>query len=107
MIELFIQGKDATAIARELTHSLEAVERYIHSFCRIVFCQQQVRDSLKTALIVGLSSALVSHCLALRDRLIKTKAYQERLKLIEDIGTRYWEAQDGKKKVGELNGRKK
>ena len=34
-VELYIQGKDAVAIARDLKHSLKAVERYIQTFCRV------------------------------------------------------------------------
>ena len=38
-VELFIQGKDAVAIARDLNHSLKAIERYVQAFCRVVYCQ--------------------------------------------------------------------
>lgn len=107
VIEQFIRGKDAVSIARDLKHSLKAVERYIQTFCRIVFCQTQVRDSLKAALIAGVSSHLVSRSLALRDRLMKTKDYQDRLDEIQKMGTKYWEVQDAKKKAGPSSGRKK
>lgn len=67
-VELFIEGKDGVAIARELKHSLKAVERYTQTFCRVVHCQAQLKDNLKTALVVGVTVALVNKYLALRDR---------------------------------------
>ena len=106
-VELYIQGRDAVGIARDLNHSLKAVERYISSFCRIVHAQAEVHNTLKTALIVGVSVALVNRNLALRDTWMKTEAYQARLKEIEELGLRYWEASDAKKKPLLKNGRTK
>lgn len=105
VLELFIRGQEAVAIARDLKHSLKAVERYIQTFCRIVFCQGQVHNTLKTALIVGVSSGLVDRSLDLRDRLMKTRDYQARLGEIQAMGTQYWQMQDAKKKAGLLSGR--
>ena len=105
-LRLFLSGKDAEAISRDLNHSLKAIERYITSFCRIVFCQRKVRNSLQTALITGRSSALVTLCLGLRDEFMKTDDYKNRLELIEHIGTQYWETTDAKKNHGQKSGRK-
>jgi hypothetical protein len=106
-VEMFIKGKEPVDIARDLQHSLKAVERYINTFCRVVHCQSMARDSLQTALIVGVSSSLVSKYLDLRDRFLKTHAYRDRLKRIEEIGSRYWETVDSKKKAGLLKRRMK
>lgn len=101
IVELFIQGNDPNSISRTMKHSLKAVERYIQSFCRIVYCQQQVKDPLQTALITGMSTTLVVRCLDLRDRFLKTREYRDRVMEIQDIGSRYWDAQDSKKKHGQ------
>lgn len=106
-VELFIQGNDPVTIARMMNHSLKAVERYIQDFCRVVFCQQQVHNSLQTALITGKSIPLVTRYLDLRDRFMKTKEYRSRLEEIEEIGTSYWNAQDGKKKLGQKTRRRR
>lgn len=106
-VELFLEGKDQVAIARDLQHSLKAVERYIQTFCRVVFAQQQLRNSLKTALVVGVSVPLVNKYLATKDKYLKTHAYQERIAEIEAEGTRFWEYQDGKKKPGQMGRRSK
>jgi DNA-binding CsgD family transcriptional regulator len=106
-VELFIKGKDGVAIARELQHSLKAVERYIHTFCRVVHCQSEFKDNLKTALVVGVTVALVNKYLALRDRYWNTPSYRERLTEIEEVGTRFWVCQDSKKKPGRTARRRK
>jgi phosphatidylserine/phosphatidylglycerophosphate/cardiolipin synthase-like enzyme len=103
-VEQFLEGKDQLAIARDLKHSLKAVERYIQTFCRVVFAQQQLRNTLKTALVVGVSVALVNRYLAIKDKYLKTPAYQERIAEIEAQGTRFWEYQDGKKNLGRREG---
>jgi hypothetical protein len=105
-ITLFIEGKESIEIARQLQHSLKAVERHVDSYCRIVFCQRQLRDTLKTAMVVGASVALVNKCLDIhRDRALSPR-YKERLGDIERRGSAFWDAQDGKKKLGPSEGRK-
>lgn len=101
-VELYLQGKDAVAIARDLQHSLKAVERYLQTFRRVLYSQWQLRNSLKTAMVVGVSVALVGRYLALRDRFITTEGYKERIAEIEDEGSHFWEYQDGKKKSGQM-----
>lgn len=97
VVERFVQGEEPMAIARNLQHSLKAVERYIGSFCRILYAHGQMRDTFKTALVTGVSIALVNRCTDLRDKLKNTPEYRERLGQIEELGSRYWEAADQKK----------
>jgi hypothetical protein len=106
-LRLFLTGKDPEAISMHLNHSLKAVERYITSFSRVVFCQSKVHNSLQTALITGYSIALVNLCLSLKNEFMKTVHYKDRLEIIERIGTQYWEVQDAKKKNGQEIGRGK
>jgi hypothetical protein len=105
-IELFIQGREAVEIARQLQHSLKAVERYIDSYCRIVYCQRQLHDTLKTAMVIGVSVALVNKCLDIHQSHCLKPLYKERLEDIERRGATYWETQDSKKKPGRTEGRK-
>jgi Protein of unknown function (DUF1670) len=100
-VELYLQGNDQVAVARDLQHSLKAVERYIQTFCRVVFCQGQLKNTLKTALVVGVSIASVNRYLDLREKYYKTAAYKERIGEIESEGTRFWEYLDNKKKSGQ------
>lgn len=105
VLEKYIQGQDAVAIARDLNHSLKAVERYISSFCRILYCQSELHDTLNVAMVVGVSVSLVNRCMDLRERFKNTPEYQARLAEIEACGSRYWELVDAKKKLGPMNGR--
>ena len=104
-VEMFIQGREVVEIARDLTHSLKAVERYITTFCRTVYAQSQMKNTLKTAMVVGISVANVNRNLELRDNWIKRKEYRQRLDEIEQIGLAYWEAQDEKKGLSPQSGR--
>jgi predicted transcriptional regulator len=106
-IELFIKGHEPLEISNQIKHALKSVERYIQSFCRVVYTQRMTRDSLQTALITGFSMALVNRCLELRDQVIKTDAYKSRLDQIEENGAKYWEAVDSKKKASQFIGRQK
>lgn len=106
-VELFIKGKDALTIARDLKHSLKAIERYIQTFCRTIYCQREVKNSLKTALIVGASVALVDKYLGLSTQYFTTSAYKERMAEIENIGSRFWLSQDLKKTAGHAARRSK
>jgi hypothetical protein len=99
-VELFIQGKDAVSIARDLKHSLKAIERYVHTFCRVVFCQARLRNTLRTAMVVGISVAGVNRYLELKDKYWGSAGYRERLSEIEELGSQWWECQDGKKNSG-------
>lgn len=101
VVELFIQGKDTLTIARQLKHSLRAVERYIQTFCRVIYCQTEVKNTLKTALIVGVSVALVNKYLDLQEKYRHREEYRDRMAEINLIGTDWWKLNDSKKKPGQ------
>jgi len=100
-VMMFLEGKDPVAIARDMSHSLKAVERYIHGFCRVVYAQKQTKNSLTTALVVGVSVPLVDKYMTLKDTYMKTAAYQSRIAEIEEVGTQFWDTVDGKKSPGQ------
>lgn len=100
-VELYLEGKDQVAIARDMKHSLKAVERYIHTFCRVAFCQSQMKDTLATALVVGISVTGVNRYLDVKQRYQQRDCYKARIAEIEEEGTRYWEYVDSKKKPGQ------
>jgi DNA-binding CsgD family transcriptional regulator len=97
-VELWLEGKEALEVARHLHHSLKSVERYIQTFCRVVYAQRKLRDILKTALVVGISvpGAHVYwdlHCDLCEDN----QDYRARLDEVLGIGEKHWIAADGKK----------
>jgi hypothetical protein len=104
-ISLFLQEKEPLEIARIIKHSLTAVERYIDTFCRVVYCQRQFRNNLKTALVVGVSVYSVNTYLELHTKACEYPDYRERISEIEERGRIYYKNVDFKKKHG-LTGRR-
>ena len=98
-VELWLSGKETPDVARDLHHSLKAVERYVHTFCRVVYAQRQLRNVLKTAMVVGISVAGARGYLDLHgDLMSKDEFYRNRLEEVLRIGGEYWQAADGKKR---------
>ena len=104
---LFLQDKEPLEIARSIKHSLTAVERYIDTFCRVVYCQRKFRDTLKTAMVIGVSMASVNTYLDLHGEACEDPAYRERISEIEQRGRIYYKALDFKKKPGRIERRPK
>ncbi len=105
-ISLFLQEKEPLDIARTIKHSLTAVERYIDTFCRVVYCQRRFRNNLKTALVVGVSVHSVNTYLDLHTDACENPAYRERITEIEKRGRIYYKNVDFKKNPG-LTGRRR
>jgi hypothetical protein len=106
-VELFIQGRDELIIARQLKHSLKAIERYISTFCRVIHCYSEVPNTLQVAMIIGISVPLVNKYLELKEKYWKKKEYRVRMEEIEKKGSKWWENYDSKKKPGQRKRRKK
>jgi tRNA(Leu) C34 or U34 (ribose-2'-O)-methylase TrmL len=103
----FLQDKEPLEIARSIKHSLTAVERYIDTFCRVVYCQRKFRNTLKTAMVVGVSTATVNTYLELHGNACENAAYRERISEIQQRGRIYYKALDFKKKPGRIERRPK
>ena len=63
-----------------------------------MYCQRQVRNTHKTAMIVGISNPLLTKYLELHQTFIKDKAYSARLQEIEETGAQFWDTEIAKKK---------
>jgi hypothetical protein len=85
---------------------LTAVERYIDTFSRVVYCQRRFRNNLKTALVVGVSVHTVNTYLQLHAEACEDPAYRERIAEIEERGRIYYKNVDFKKKHGPNERRK-
>ena len=105
-ISLFLQEKEPLEIARTIKHSLTAVERYIDTFCRVIYCQRRFRNNLKTALVVGVSVHSVNTYLGVHTDACENPAYRERITEIEERGRIYYKNVDFKKNLG-LTGRRR
>lgn len=104
-VSLFLEDKEPLEIARTIKHSLRAVERYIDTFCRVVYCQRKFRNNLKTSLVVGVSVATVNTYLKLHTDSCEDPDYRERISEIERQGRVYYKAVDFKKKPGQIERR--
>jgi biotin operon repressor len=104
---LFLQDQEPLEIARTIKHSLTAVERYIDTFCRVVYCQRKFSNNLKTALVVGVSMATVNRYLELHSQACENPAYRQRISEIEQRGRIYYQTLDFKKKPGRSERRPK
>ena len=106
-ISLFLQDKEPLEIASTIKHSLTAVERYIDTFCRVIYCQRRFRNNLKTALVVGVSLSTVNTYLELHTSACDNPAYRERISEIEQRGRIYYKDVDFKKNAGQTERRPK
>ena len=106
-ISLFLEEKEPLEIARAIKHSLTAVERYIDTFCRVVYCQRKFRNNLKTAMVVGVSLHTVNTYMALHTDACENPAYRKRISEIEERGRIFYKALDFKKKHGQIERRQK
>ncbi len=97
-IKLWLQGKEAVQVAQHLHHSLTAVERYLQTFCRVVYAQRRLHNIVKTALVVGISVPCAQTYWGLHEEMVtKNSFYEERLDEVLRIGELHWQ-------VGEKRG---
>jgi hypothetical protein len=86
-VQLWLSGKEALEGAMHLHHSLTAVQRYIQTFCRVVYAQRKMRNMLKTAMVVGISVTSANDYFALHEELMKSDPfYQQRLEEVLALG---------------------
>jgi len=106
-IRLFLENKEPVEIGKAIKHSLRAVERYIDTFCRVVYCHSKMENQLQTALTVGVSVCLVNKYLEVEKEFSCKKEYKERLEAIKKRGKAYWDASDFKKNALQSTRRQK
>lgn len=100
-VKLFLEGKEPLEIGRAIKHTLRSVERYVDTFCRVVFCHEKMKDKLQTALVVGVSTSLVNKYLDINDEYSQKSEYTERLESIKLRGKAYWDNIDFKKNASQ------
>lgn len=96
-IRHWLDGKDPVEVAKAIHHSLNAVERYIHTFSRCVFLRRKGFHPLEIALTVGISSAGVGTYLDIYEAQRGSPEYARRFEEIDLIGASHFEAEDAKK----------
>lgn len=96
-IRHWIEGDDPTEVARKINHSLAATERYIQAFARVVYLEQKQFDVFATALTMGISIAGVKTYRTVLEEHRKKPEFERRLKELEIIGGKFFEAGDFEK----------
>lgn len=93
----WLAGLESVEVARRINHTLHAVERYIHTFCRVVFLRRKGFHELQIALTVGISSGGTRSFLEIYEAHRKKPEYERRFQEIDLIGAQHDEAEDLKK----------
>lgn len=93
----WLAGLEAVEVGRRINHTLHAVERYIHTFCRVVFLRRKGFHPLQIALTVGISSGGTQTFLDIYEAHGKKPEYARRFEEIDLIGAQHYEAEDLKK----------
>ncbi len=96
-VRLWLEGQEPVAIARQIHHTLHAVERYIQHFSRVVFLRQKGFAALQIALTVGISSPSVQSYLELYEAYRRKRNYRRRFNEMQIIGLNHYYAEDEKK----------
>lgn len=94
----WFEGKERVDIARAISHSLCAVERYVQDFSRTVFLCRKGFKKLQIALALGKSCACVDICLGIYEKYRRRPEFKARFDEIDIIGSCHYEAEDEKKR---------
>ena len=98
-IRLWLEGLESVEIARRINHTLKAVERYIHTFCRVVYLRRKAFHEYQIALTVGISTGSVKSYLEIYEGHRTKPEFQRRFEEIDLIGASHFHAEDEKKGV--------
>lgn len=102
-VRLWLEGQEPVKIARHINHSLSAVEKYLEKFKRVAFLRRKHLDDLQIALTVGISVAAARTYVELYKEFGNKSYFKQRIAEIEQVGSRYYIAQDEKKETTSPN----
>jgi len=90
----WLAGMEALEVARRINHTLHAVERYIHTFSRVVFLARKGLPPLQIALTVGISFSGTHTYLEIYEAHRGKEDFRRRFEEIDLIGAQHYEAED-------------
>jgi DNA-binding CsgD family transcriptional regulator len=96
-VTLWLHGHEPLDVARRLSHSLTAIERYTQCFARVVFLLWKKMTTLEIALALGISPRRVQSYIDLYHKHRRNPQCRHRLHEIEIIAGPHYEAEDEKK----------
>lgn len=102
-IRLWLEGKEPVAVAKQIKHSIEAVENYLTKFKRVAFLRGKGFNDFEIALTVGISVYAAKTFSQIYEEYKNKAFFQQRLDEINIVGTQYYQAQDEKKRMTSSN----
>lgn len=96
-IRHWMEGMEPVEVARRINHTLKAVERYIHTFCRVVYLRRKNFHPHQIALTVGISTGSVATYLEIYEGHRAKPEFQRRFEEIDLIGASHFEVEDAQK----------
>ena len=98
-IRKWLEGAEPVDVARNINHSLNAVERYIQHFSRTVFLREKKFAPLQIALTLGCSTSSTEIYLGLYEKYHRRRQYKRRFEEIDVIGSAHYVVEDEKKGI--------
>lgn len=96
-IALWLAGAEPGEVARNINHSLTAVERYLKHFSRCVFLARKEFTPLQVAMTIGISSKCANDYLEIYRN--SKKELELRLPEIDAVGAQHYAVEDAKKGI--------
>ena len=96
-IRHWLEAMEPVDVARRINHTLKAVERYIHTFCRVVYLRRKAFHPYQIALTVGISTGSAATYLEIYEGHRAKPEFQRRFEEIDLIGASHFEAEDAAK----------
>jgi len=96
-VRLWLEGKEPVEIARNLKHSLKAIENYLEKFKRVVYLRRKNFDDYQIALTIGISVNSVRNYVAMLKEYSHKGFLRLRMDEIKLIGQLNYLSQDEKK----------
>lgn len=93
----WLEGQEPVEVARQIKHSLAAVERYLETFKRVAYLRAKGFDRYEIALTVGISLASTATFLELYEQFRPKPFFRQRLAEIDLAGSQFYWAEGEKK----------
>lgn len=99
----WLEGKEPVEVARQIKHSLAAVERYLETFKRVAYLRAKGFAPYEIALTVGISLASTHTFMELYGQFHSKPFFRQRLAEIDLAGAQFYQAEGEKKDSASSN----
>jgi DNA-binding transcriptional regulator YhcF (GntR family) len=96
-IRLWLEGVEPVAIARQIKHSIGAVENYLEKFKRVSYLRRRHFDDYQIALTIGISVRAAKTFVAIHHEFQNRSFFKSRMDEIELTSSSHYLAEDEKK----------